>query len=160
MPPDLPPQWSQWGSHWHLRADTIYLNHGSFGPPPEPVRQARLAWIRRLDEQPMDFFVRQLEPALHAARAKLAEFVAAPPADLIFVDNATFGMNIVADSFPLSAGDEVLLTDHEYGAVKRIWQRACDRAGAALRWSACRCRFVRRRRRRRHCSLPRVTARG
>ena len=133
MPPDLPSQWSQWGSHWHLRPDTIYLNHGSFGPPPEPVRQARLAWIRRLDEQPMDFFLRQLEPALHAARAKLAEFVAAPPADLIFVDNATVGMNIVADSFPLAAGDEVLLTDHEYGAVQRIWQRACDRAGAALR---------------------------
>jgi len=133
MPPDLPSEWSQWGRHWQLRGDTIYLNHGSFGPPPDIVRQARRDWIRRLDEQPMDFFVRQLEPALRAARAKLAEFVAASPADLIFVENATVGMNIVADSFPLAAGDEVLLTDHEYGAVKRIWQRACEQAGATLK---------------------------
>ena len=81
----------------------------------------------------MDFFVRQLEPAWRAARGKLAEFVAAEPANLIFVENATVGMNIVADSFPLQSGDEVLLTDHEYGAVQRIWQRACDRAGATLK---------------------------
>jgi isopenicillin-N epimerase len=97
------------------------------------VRQARLAWIERLDEQPMDFFVRHLEPALHEARQQLAAFVGAPAADLIFAENATVGMNVVADSFPLHAGDEVLLTDHEYGAVQRIWRRACDRSGATLK---------------------------
>ncbi len=133
MYPALPGEWSAWGSHWRLRAGTIYLNHGSFGPPPEPVRGARLEWIRRLDEQPMDFFCRELEPAWHAARSKLAQFVGASPADLIFVENATVGMNIVAESFPLKAGDEVLLTDHEYGAVQRIWQRACEKAGATLK---------------------------
>jgi isopenicillin-N epimerase len=133
MHPALPPEWSQWGSHWRLRPGTIYLNHGSFGPPPEPVRETRRQWIRRLDEQPMDFFVRELEPAWHAARTKLAGFVGAPPSDLIFVENATVGMNIVADSFPLAAGDEVLLTDHEYGAVQRIWQRACEKSGATLK---------------------------
>ncbi|HUE73066.1 MAG TPA: aminotransferase class V-fold PLP-dependent enzyme [Pirellulaceae bacterium] len=133
MHPALPPEWTQWGSHWHLRPGTIYLNHGSFGPPPEPVREARLAWIRRLDEQPMDFFVRELEPAWHAARSKLAEFVGSPRSDLIFVENATVGMNVVADSLPLAAGDEVLLTDHEYGAVQRIWQRACQKAEATLK---------------------------
>src|SRR5262245_24834594 len=53
--------------------------------------------------------------------------------NLIFVENATVGMNIVADSFPLAAGDEVLLTDHEYGAVQRICRRACERAGAGVR---------------------------
>ena len=133
MHPDLPHDWSQWGSHWHLDRGTIYLNHGSFGPPPEPVRKARLELIRRLDEQPMDFFVRQLEPAWHTAIARLAQFVGAPKSDLIFVENATLGMNIVADSFPLKPGEEVLLTDHEYGAVERIWQRACQRAGATLK---------------------------
>jgi isopenicillin-N epimerase len=81
----------------------------------------------------MDFFVRQLEPAWRAARDKLAAFVGATPGNLIFVENATLGMNVVADSFPLTAGDEVLLTDHEYGVVQRIWERACERAGATLR---------------------------
>lgn len=81
----------------------------------------------------MDFFVREFEPAWRQARQKLADFVGAAAGDLIFVENATVGMNIAADSFPLASGDEVLLTDHEYGAVLRIWQRACERSGARLR---------------------------
>jgi len=125
-------RWAAWGKSWSIRPDTIYLNHGSFGPPPTPVREARLRWISELDAQPMDFFVRRLEPAWRAARDTLAEFVGAPADSLIFVENATAGMNVVADSFQLHPGDEVLLTDHEYGAVVRIWQRACERVGASV----------------------------
>jgi isopenicillin-N epimerase len=125
--------WSQLKEHWSFPSGTIYLNHGSFGPPPACVRSARQRWQDAIDSQPMDFFVRQFEPAWLEARERLARFVAAPPSDLIFVENATVGMNIVADSFPLAAGDEVLLTDHEYGAVQRIWQRACAKAGASAK---------------------------
>jgi isopenicillin-N epimerase len=131
--PDDDAAWSEFASHWSLRKGTTYLNHGSFGPPPQAVRAARRKWLDALESQPMDFFVRQLEPAWLAARDKLATFVVASPSDLIFVENATVGMNIVADSFPLAAGDEVLLTDHEYGAVQRIWQRACAKAGAVTK---------------------------
>jgi isopenicillin-N epimerase len=97
------------------------------------VRAARQQWQDVIDSQPMDFFVRQFEPAWLAARDKLARFVGASPGDLIFAENATVAMNIVADSFPLAAGDEVLLTDHEYGAVQRIWQRASEKAGAVAK---------------------------
>lgn len=124
--------WAHWKDQWELRPDTIYLNHGSFGPPPRPVRQARQHWQDRLDTQPIDFFLRQYEPAWRQARQRLADFVGTSDGNLIFVDNATMAMNIVADSFPLAAGDEVLLTDHEYGAVQRIWQRACQRQGARV----------------------------
>jgi isopenicillin-N epimerase len=123
---------SPWANSWRLREDTTYLNHGSFGPPPEPVREARLQWQELLDRQPMDFFVRRLEPAWHESRRRLAEFVGTAAESLIFVPNATAGMNVAAASFPLAVGDEVLLTDHEYGAVRRICDRACRRAGASL----------------------------
>jgi isopenicillin-N epimerase len=122
-----------WKHLWKLRPDTLYLNHGSFGPPPLLVQQARLEWQQKLDCQPMDFFVRQLEPAWFQVRDRLAKFVGTSSQKLVFVDNATVGMNIVADSFPLRAGQEVLLTNHEYGAVQRIWQRACAKAGAVLK---------------------------
>ena len=67
-----------------------------------------------------------------AAREQLASFVGTSAKNLIFVENATAGMNLVADSFPLAAGDEVLLNDHEYGAVFRIWRRACEKVGATV----------------------------
>jgi isopenicillin-N epimerase len=125
-------RWASFGKFWTIRSDTTYLNHGSFGPPPEAVRKARLKWMSDLDSQPMDFFVRQLEPAWRAARDQLAKFIGAPADSLVFAENATAGMNIVADSFQLHPGDEVLLTDHEYGAVVRIWERACERVGARV----------------------------
>jgi isopenicillin-N epimerase len=126
--------WESWGACWDLRPGVTYLNHGSFGPPPRPVQQARLRWQQELDRQPMDFFMRQYEPAWFAARRRLAALVGADEHDLVFVENATAAMNVVAASLKLDQGDQVLLTDHEYGAVHRIWQRAVSRtAGAEVR---------------------------
>jgi isopenicillin-N epimerase len=121
--------WSCWQGEWSIRDDTIYLNHGSFGPPPDVVRAARQAWQLRLDCQPMDFYVRRYEEHWLATRRVLAAFVGTAPDNLVFVENATLAMNIVADNFHLAAGDQVVLNDHEYGAVLRIWERACRRAG-------------------------------
>ncbi|MHB0956483.1 MAG: aminotransferase class V-fold PLP-dependent enzyme [Pirellulaceae bacterium] len=122
--------WSCWQNEWSIRDDTIYLNHGSFGPPPNMVRAARQAWQLRLDCQPMDFYMRRFEAHWLTTRSQLATFVGTSPENLVFVENATMGMNLVAANFPLTAGDQVVLTDHEYGAVRRIWDRACRRAGA------------------------------
>jgi isopenicillin-N epimerase len=125
--------WSDFRQQWSIRADTVYLNHGSFGPPPHAVRAARGKWQEQMDCQPMDFFFRKLESAWRAARAELATFLGTSAGNLIFVENATVAMNLVATSFPLKAGDEVALTDHEYGAVRRIWRRRCEHSGATLR---------------------------
>ncbi len=122
--------WSRWQSEWSIRDDTIYLNHGSFGPAPNVVRAARQAWQLRLECQPMDFYVRRFEEHWFATRSRLAAFVGTKADNLVFVENATMGMNIVAANFRLAAGDQVVLNDHEYGAVRRIWDRACRRAGA------------------------------
>jgi len=121
-----------WRDQWLLRPGVTYLNHGSFGPSPKPVIAARQAWIERLESDPMDFFVRQMEGHLEDARARLGNLVGTSGENLLFVDNATFGMNIVAASIPLAAGDEVLATNHEYGAVLRIWRERCQKAGARL----------------------------
>ena len=122
--------WRSWREEWGIRPGTIYLNHGSFGPPPREVRERQRAWQERLARQPMDFFVRDYEPAWFTARDRLAAFVGSAPENLVFVENATAAMNAVASSFPLRQQDEVMLTDHEYGAVLRIWQRACQSAAA------------------------------
>lgn len=80
----------------------------------------------------MDFFLREMEPALDKAIASLSKFVGADPRDMVFVDNATVAMNIVAENIELKAGDEVLLNDHEYGAVFRIWRQKCEKVGARV----------------------------
>ena len=120
-----------WRERWSLDPRVTYLNHGSFGPPPKPVRKAREDCQAALDANPMDFFVRRYDAAWHDARRRLAELVGGSDNRLVFVENATHAMNVLADSMPLKPGDEIVLTDHEYGAVRRIWERAATRSGAA-----------------------------
>lgn len=117
-------------SQWRLEPGVTYLNHGSFGPSPVPVLEARQEWLARLEREPMDFFVRRLAGYFDEAADALGRFLGCPGENLVFVPNATAGMNIVASNIPLGPDDEVLLTDHEYGAVVRIWGQACREAGA------------------------------
>jgi isopenicillin-N epimerase len=132
--PDSPtqPDWPSIQAEWPLRPGVTYLNHGSFGPSPRPVLEAREAWSRRLEAEPMDFFVRTMETDLDHAAGELGRFVGASGEDLLFVTNATVAMNLVAANVPLGPGDEVLATTHEYGAVLRIWREACRVTGAEL----------------------------
>jgi len=123
---------NDWKTAWDLRSDTIYLNHGSFGPSPRSVIEARRQWQTELESQPMDFFVRKFADALRMTRQRLAQFLGAQTEDLVLVENATQAMNVIANSFPLQADDQVLLTDHEYGAVRRIWETTCQQVRAEV----------------------------
>ena len=113
-----------------LRRDITFLNHGSFGACPRPVYRARQRWQRELEAQPVAFLGRRLPALLAAARVPLAAALGAQAADLLFVPNATHGVNLVARALPLRPGDEVLTTDHEYGACDRTWRFVCAGRGA------------------------------
>lgn len=123
---------STWRDYFLLPDDVTYLNHGSFGPSPAPVRKAFQSRTEQLERQPMRFFLDEMEPALDEATATLARFLSTSRNNLVFVENSTYAMNIVAASVLLSPGDEVLVTDHEYGAVTRLWKRVCQAAGARI----------------------------
>jgi isopenicillin-N epimerase len=113
-----------------LDPEIIYLNHGSFGATPRPVFETYQAWQRRLEREPVYFFEQTLTPALRAARETLGAYLHARPEDLVFVPNATFGVNLVARALELKPGDEILTTDHEYGACSNAWELACRKSGA------------------------------
>jgi isopenicillin-N epimerase len=114
-----------------LRRDIAFLNHGSFGACPKPVFEVYQGWQRELELNPV-IFMGQLAGLLKEARARLAGYVGATGDDLVFVPNATHGLNIVSRSLKLQPGDEVLSTDHEYGAIDRAWRFNCERQRAHL----------------------------
>lgn len=110
-----------------------FLNHGSFGACPREVFEDQQAWALAMERNPVDFLGRQSAALLAQSREALARALGASGADLVYVPNATTGVNIVAHSFPLAPGDEVLATDLEYGACEAAWQRACERQQAMYR---------------------------
>lgn len=109
-----------------------HLNHGSFGALPVVTQRA----VQRLrDEQeadPVRFFTRGLADRLAHARTFLARFVKADPEGTALVHNVTAATAIALMSVPLARGDEVLLTEHAYGAVRLAAARRCREADANL----------------------------
>jgi isopenicillin-N epimerase len=101
--------------------DVVFLNHGSYGACPRPVFERYQAWQRELERQPVEFLGRRQRALLTDARDALAAYLGAGLDDLVMVPNVTTALNIVARSLPFEAGDEILTTDHEYGALRRTW---------------------------------------
>jgi isopenicillin-N epimerase len=116
-----------------LSPEVVFLNHGSFGACPREVFADYQRWQLELERNPVEFLGRRSAELLAHARAQLAAYVGARAADLVFVPNATTGVNIVARSLALQPGDEVLTTDHEYGACDATWHRTCVAAAAHYR---------------------------
>lgn len=117
---------------WRFPKRVCYLNHGSFGAVPNYLHNEQQRIRRACKRQPTDWFVRQMEKKWFAARFRLSVWLGVKEESIAFCENATAAMNELAGWFPLQPGDEVLLNDHEYGAVKRVWQRRCDSSGARL----------------------------
>ncbi len=109
----------------------LTVNHGSFGATPRLVLAAQDEWRRRMEQQPTRFMQR-LPAMLRHAAARLAGFVGAEARDIAFVDNATTGCNAVLRSLTFAPGDEILMLDHGYGAVRNAARHVAAQAGARL----------------------------
>lgn len=107
-----------------LDPTVTFLNHGSFGATPKPVFRAYQRWQRELERQPVEFLGRRYAGLMAEARRALADFLNVSAEDVVYVTNVTVAINIVARSLRLGPGDEVLATNHEYGACDRAWRFA------------------------------------
>jgi isopenicillin-N epimerase len=105
-----------------LDPDIVFLNHGSFGACPRAVFESYQEWQLELERRPVEFLGRRLSGLLAEARAALGAYVNADPDDLVFVQNATAGVNLAAWALDLRPGDEVLSTSLEYGALDLAWE--------------------------------------
>lgn len=117
---------------WLLDPAVAFLNHGSFGSCPRPVLEFQQEIRVSMERQPVQFFVRDLEPLLDDAREALAEFVGADPQNLVFVPNATAAVNTVLRSLRFEAGDQIIVTDHEYNACRNALDVMAERRGVEV----------------------------
>jgi isopenicillin-N epimerase len=136
-------------AHWWLAPDIVYLNHGTVGATPRVVLERQQALQREIERQPARFLVRELmrwtadepagatvtairQPLLRAAADEVAAFLGVRGDELVFVSNASAGINAVLRSLRLAPGDEILLLDLAYGAVAKTAAHVAATAGARV----------------------------
>lgn len=117
---------------WTLDWSATHLNHGSYGATPKPVLAAQDTVRQEMERTIGDFFNRQLPKRMRSAAAELAGYLDAETDDVVFVDNATAGVQSVIGSIELKPGDEILINDQTYNAVKNIARYEAGRAGAKV----------------------------
>jgi len=123
---------NEFADRWLLDPEVIFLNHGSFGATPKAVLDEQERIRQRIEAEPLLFFDHHYLEELDCARAELARFLGARSDGLVFVVNATTGVNTVLRSLPLRAGDELLVTDHEYNACRNAINTVAEAAGAEV----------------------------
>lgn len=113
-----------------LNRDVTYLNHGSFGACPKPIFDDYQKWQLELEKEPVKFITVSSPIYLKKSKEALAELIHADPDDFVYVSNPSTAYNIIIKNLKLNAGDEILTTNHEYGAMDRTWNYYCRRSGA------------------------------
>ena len=112
-----------------LDPSITYLNHGSFGACPRPVFEVYQTWQRELECHPVEFLGRRITTLLGEARQALASFLGVEADEVVYFSNPTTAINMIARALHLEPGDEILTSDHEYGAMDRTWRFLSKKRG-------------------------------
>jgi len=131
----------------------VYLDSGATSQRPRQVLDAEREFLEQHNSavhRGAHQLAEEATDAYESARSRIAAFVGADPDELVFVKNATEGINLVAyamsnssirtglgpesERFVLGPGDEIVVTELEHHANLVPWQELCRRTGATLRW--------------------------
>lgn len=117
-------------SQFLLDSSITFLNHGSFGACPKPIFEEYQRFQLELETEPVDFIINKAPRYLKIAKERLAKYMGCDASDFFFTSNPTFAVNTIMRSIDLQEGDEILTTNHEYGAMDRTWNFYCKKSGA------------------------------
>ena len=117
-------------SQFLLNPEITFLNHGSFGACPIPILENYQYWQKELEKEPVQFILKKAPIFLQTAKEAVAQFVGCDADDFFFTANPTIAINTIMRSMKLNPGDEILTTNHEYGAMDRTWNFYCEKSGA------------------------------
>ena len=147
-PPALPPWpdendpafWDRVRDQFYITPGEAFFNTGTLGATPRPVLERVIEDMRTLQSTitRWDYsantpnWISGYSPEL-PLREKLGKLVNAAGADIALTQNATMGMNFVAQGLDLKRGDEVILTDREHPGGISGWQERAKRDGIVVK---------------------------
>jgi len=124
--------WKTVSKQFEFSKGLRYFNNGSLGACPEPIQNATNAFRKTLDSFPSKYMWGGWEIEIEQTRSDVAKLFSVSPEEIALIHNTTEGMNLIARSFDLKEGDEVILADHEHTSGSVCWQVFQESKGVKL----------------------------
>lgn len=116
-------------SQFLINPKITFLNFGSFGACPKPIFEDLQKWQLEMETEPVQFITIDGFKYLKQSREALAKYIHCDADDLVYTPNPSYAMSIITKSLKLNAGDEILTTDLEYGAMDKSWNYYSKQTG-------------------------------
>jgi isopenicillin-N epimerase len=124
------PNRSKLSKYWNLNPKTVFLNHGSFGACPQEILDYQFKLRTELESDPVHFFDVISKQLWADSIETFADFINADKEGIVFVPNATSGVNTILRSLSLKPDDEIIILDHTYQACWNTVDFVTKRSGA------------------------------
>lgn len=125
--------WATIRSAFALDPSLIYLNSAGCSPTPRDVLDGMIRELRYSNEAPVQYMWRELEPRVEMVRRALAAEFGCDPDEIAVTRNASEANQIAILGLDLRAGDEVIVTTHNYDRMLTTWDQRADREGVVVR---------------------------
>lgn len=120
--------------------DVTYCNTGTLGAMPRSVLEAQTEGLKRLEEELPDwpYYQADGEPltgyqSLEDIRTDVGQYIGTAMDEVALTQNATMGMNFIANGMTFKAGDEIVTTDQEHGGCLMPFKIMAKRHGAIVK---------------------------
>lgn len=127
----------EYWSHIQRAFDTdrtmINLNNGGISPTPSHVLEQMIRDLRFTNELPVEHNWRILEPRMESTRRELAKEFGCDTEEMAITRNASEALEIAILGLDLARGDEVLITNQNYGRMITTWEQRVRREGIVLK---------------------------
>jgi selenocysteine lyase/cysteine desulfurase len=111
----------------------VNLNNGGVCPTPTHVLEAMIRDLRFSNELPAHHMWAVLEPRIESVRRDVARDFGCDPEELAITRNASEALETMILGVDLEAGDEVIVTNQNYGRMLTTWDQRVRRDGIVLK---------------------------
>lgn len=131
--PDDESYWGEIQRAFDLDRTMINLNNGGVCPTPTHVLEQMIRDLRFSNELPVHHMWTVLEPRIESVRRELAHDFGCDPEEMAITRNASEALETVILGCNLKPGDEVLVTNQNYGRMLTSWDQRVRRDGIVLK---------------------------
>lgn len=125
--------WSHIQRAFDMDRTMINLNNGGISPTPTHVLQQMVRDLQFVNELPVEHNWRILEPRMESTRRELARDFGCDTEEMAITRNASESMETMILGLDLRRGDEVIITNQNYGRMITTWDQRVRRDGIVLK---------------------------